>query len=151
MKNSKPISRWDFYVLVLVLLLLFLFILLLSAQHYKEIPALKKHRFRNKHNVLPVGRLKLVKDPYYVDDNNIIWQRRTFLHSIFHHPFKNYTFETIDSKKRSSSEAIISKSDFDKNRMRFKNGSFNYYSSYTHPVSHFFADVLPIALYYFVS
>jgi len=144
MKNPKPIWRWFLYTLGL---LLFLFILLL-AQHYKEIPTLKEHRVRNKHNILPAKKLKLVKDPYYVDDDNITWKKRTFLHSIFHNPLKNYTFETMNSKKVSSSEAIILASDFDKGRMRFKNGSFNYYSSYTHPVSHFFADVLPIALYY---
>ena len=143
MKNPKPIWRWVLYTLGL---LLTLFILLLT-QNYSKIPTLKKHRFRNKHNILPAKKLKLMKDPYYVDANNITWKKRTFLHSIFHNPFNNYTFETINSKKVSSSEAIILASDFDKGRMRFKNGSFNYYSSYTHPVSHFFADVLPIALY----
>ena len=147
MKNPKPTWRWVLYTFGLLLTLFILW----WTQNHSKIPTLKTHRFRNKHNILPVGRLKLVKDPYYVDDNNITWKKRTFLHSIFHNPFKNYTFETIDSKKRSSSsEAIISKSDFDKGRMRFKNGSFNYYSSYTHPVSHFFADVLPIALYYWL-
>lgn len=148
MKNIKPTRiRWWLYIFAF---LLFLFTLLL-AQHYKEIPTIKKHRFRNKHNILPARKLKLVKEPYYIDENHITWIKRAFLHSIFHNPFKHYTFETIDSKKISSSEAIILASDFDKGRMRFKNGTFNYYSSYTHPISHFFADVLPIALYYFVS
>ena len=145
MKNLKPISRWLLYILVL---LLFLFILLL-AQNYGKIPSLQKHRSRNKDNILPAGRLRLVREPDYVDDNNIIWRKRTFLQSVFHHPFKNFTFETVNPKKISSSEAVILKSDFDKGRMRFKNGSFNYYSSFTHPIDHFFADVLPIALYYF--
>ena len=75
------------------------FFILLLSQNYNKIPNLKKHRFRNKHNILPARKLKLVKDPYYVDDNNITWIKRAFLHSIFHHPFKNYTFETIDSRK----------------------------------------------------
>jgi|LakMenEpi03Aug12_release.lakeMendotaPanAssembly.Ray.scaffolds.fasta_scaffold218767_2 hypothetical protein len=145
MKNPKPIWRWFLYTLGLLLTVVFILFL---APHYKEIPTFKKHRFRNKHNILLAGRLKLVKGPYYVDDNNITWKKRTFLQSIFHNPLKNYTFETVNSKKVSSSEAVILKSDFDRGRMRFKNGSFNYYSSYTHPVSHFFADVLPIALYF---
>lgn len=145
MKSSKPIWRWVLYTLGLLWIVVFI---LLWTQNYSKIPTLKKHRVRNKHNILPVGRLKLVKEPYYVDANNITWVKRTFLHSIFHSPFKNYTFETMNSKKVSSSEAVILKSDFDKGLMRFKNGFFNYYSSYTHPISHFFADVLPIALYY---
>jgi len=142
MKNRKLIWIWLLYVG------LFLFIILL-AQNYNKIPSRKQHRSRNKDNILPAKKLKLFKDPYYIDDNDVMWIRRSFLHSIFHNPFKNYTFETIDSTKVSSSEAVILKSDFDKGLMCFKNGSFNYYSSYNHPIDHFFADVLPIALYYF--
>jgi hypothetical protein len=142
MKSRKTIWVWFVYVAS------FLFIVLL-AQNYKLIPTRKQHMSRNKYNILPANKLRLLKEPYYIDDNHIMWRKRAFLQSLFHNPFKNYTFETMNPKKVSSSEAIIIKSDFDKGIMRFRNGTFNFYSSYTHPIEHFFADVLPIALYYF--
>jgi hypothetical protein len=60
---------------------------------------------------------------------------------------KNYTFETYCLNEISSSEATITIADFENGIMRFKPEYFNYYSSYYSPVSHFFADVLPIILY----
>jgi hypothetical protein len=133
---------------IVITVALFLFIVLL-AQNYNKIPTRKEHQSRNKYNILPAKNLKLLKEPYYVDDNHVTWIKRSFFRSIFHNPFKNYTFETMNSKQISSSEAVILASDFDKGHTHFKNGSFNYYSSYNHPIDHFFADVLPIGLYYF--
>ncbi len=126
--------------------LLFTFIVLL-AMYYDEIPTKKVHMNRNKHNVLPSKHLKLVKEDIYIDEDRKTWMKRPFYLSLLHNPLKNYVFETISSKKVSSSEAIIKKSNFDKGVMKFENGSFNFFSSYNHPVDHFFADVLPDVLY----
>lgn len=134
---------WLLYIFAVALIA---FIVLL-AMNYDKIPTKKVHMNRNKHNVLPSKRLKLVKDDIYVDENRKTWMKRPFYLSLFHDPLKNYVFETINSKKASSSEAIIKKSNFDKGVMKFENGSFNFYSSHNHPVDHFFADVLPDALY----
>jgi hypothetical protein len=101
-------------------------------------------------NILPVGKLMLITnngDEYYLDENNIKWKKRTFFRNLLHNPFKNYTFETYYPNDISSSEATITITDFENGIMRFKPESFNYYSSYYSPVSHFFADVLPIILY----
>jgi hypothetical protein len=56
-------------------------------------------------------------------------------------------FETYDVNKQSSSEVQILKTDFDSGVQKFKTSSFNYYSSFNSPVSHFFADVVPIIIY----
>lgn len=134
---------WLLYIFAFTL---FAFIVLLT-QYYDEIPTYKEHVYRNKHNVLPEKKLTLVKDNIYIDDNRIIWMKQYFYQNLFHNPFDNYTFESVNEKKESSSEAVIRKRDFDKGKMKFKNGSFNYYSSYKHPIDHFFADVLPIPMY----
>jgi len=137
--------------LLKVIFLLFLFFrLILLVENYHKIPTKIEHINRNKMNIIPVGKLTLIPnngDEYYLDENNIKWKKRTFFRNLLHNPFKNYTFETYDSTDISSSEATITISDFENGIMRFKPESFNYYSSYYSPVSHFFADVLPIILY----
>ena len=139
--------KFQFQVIFLLLLSLCLILLLLN---YHKIPTKIQHINRNKMNILPVGKLMLVPnngDEYYLDENNIKWKKRTFFRNLLHNPFKNYTFETYNPDDISSSEATITITDFENGIMRFKTGSFNYYSSYYSPVSHFFADVLPIILY----
>ena len=128
----------------LQILLSFLFIFL--VENYHKIPTKIQHINRNKTNILPVGKLTLMDD-YYLDENNIKWKKRSFLRNLLHNPFKNYTFETYSPNYIYSSEATITITDFENGIMRFKPESFNYYSSYYSPVSHFFADVLPIILY----
>jgi len=129
---------------VIFLLLLSVFIMLLIGNYHK-IPTRTQHINRNKTNILPAGKLRLSKGGYYLDENNIKWKKRTFFRNLLHNPFRNYTFETYYPNY--SSEATITIADFEKGIMRFKPESFNYYSSYDSPVSHFFADILPIILY----
>lgn len=133
-----------------IFLLLLSLLLILLLQNYHKIPTKIQHINRNKMNILPVGKLTLIPnngDEYYLDENNIKWKKRTFFRNLLHNPFKNYTFETYNPDDISSSEATITITDFENGIMRFKTGSFNYYSSYYSQVSHFFADVLPIILY----
>ena len=137
----------QFQVIFLLLLGLCLILLL---PNYHKIPTKIQHINRNKMNILPVGKLTLIPnngDEYYLDENNIKWKKRTFFRNLLHNPFKNYTFESYNPDDISSSEATITITDFENGIMRFKTGSFNYYSSYYSQVSHFFADVLPIILY----
>ena len=134
----------------LIFLLLLILPLILLVQNYHKIPTKIEHINRNKTNILPAGKLMLIPnngDEYYLDENNIKWKKRTFFRNLLHNPFKNYTFETYCPNDISSSEATITITDFENGIMRFKPESFNYYSSYHSPVSHFFADVLPIILY----
>ena len=128
----------------LQILLSFLFIFL--VENYHKIPTKIQHINRNKTNILPVGKLTRMDD-YYLDENNIKWKKRSFLRNLLHNPFKNYTFETYSPNYVYSSEATITITDFENGIMRFKPESFNFYSSYYSPVSHFFADILPIILY----
>ena len=133
-----------------IFLLLLGFLLILIVQNYHKIPTKIQHINRNKKNIIPVGKLTLITnngDEYYLDENNIKWKKRTFFRNLLHNPFKNYTFETYSPDDISSSEATITITDFENGIMRFKPESFNYYSSYYSPLSHFFADVLPIILY----
>jgi len=136
------------FQVIVLLLLNFLFILI--VQNYHKIPTKIQHINRNKTNILPVGKIILIPnngDEYYLDENNIKWKKRSFLKNLLHNPFKNYTFETYFPNDVYSSEASITITDFENGIMRFKPESFNYYSSYYSPVSHLFADVLPIILY----
>jgi len=136
-----------FQVIFLLLLCLSLILLLLN---YHKIPTKIQHINRNKMNILPVGKLTLIPnngDEYYLDENNVKWKKRTFFRNLLHNPFKNYTFETYSPDDIYSSEATVTITDFENGIMRFKPESFNYYSSYYSPVSHLFADVLPIILY----
>jgi len=130
-------------ILTIIILLFFL----IFIQNYSKIPSLTVHINRNKYNIFPVGHLIQVKDDKYIDQNNIIWIKRGFFTSLLHNPFQYYVFETYDIKKQGSSEVEILKKDFDNGNQNFKPTSFNYYSSFNSPLSHFFADVLPIIMY----
>ena len=131
----------------MILHILLILIIIIVYKNYDKIPLKEDHINRNKYNVFPDGKLIYVKDNTYVDNNGIIWIRRFFLNSIFHNPFEYYVFETYDSNKTSSSEVEILKTDFDNNNQNFKPPSYNYYSSFNHPISHLFADVIPIMIY----
>jgi hypothetical protein len=132
---------------MILYILLILIILIIVYKNYDKIPSKEDHINRNKYNVFPAGKLTHVKGNTYVDNDGIIWIRRFFLNSIFHNPFENYVFETYDPNKKSSSEVEILKTDFDNNHQNFKPASYNYYSSFNHPISHLFADVIPIIIY----
>lgn len=137
--------RSNIYSIVTTLIIIcFLFII---WQNFEKIPSKKEHITRNKHNILPVGRLTLIKNNQYSDDNGVVWIRRGFFTSIFHQPFKNYTFETYNVHKLSSSEITIDIHDFDNGIMNYKTSTYNYYSSIQYPLSHFFSDVLPTFIY----
>jgi hypothetical protein len=126
--------------LLFLLFLLFLFWLYIDIKDY--------HINRNRYNVLPVGKLTLIKTNEYRDENGIRWLKRGFLHSLLHNPFKYYVFETYDSKIESSSEFIVLKTNFDTyNAITFEPSSFNYYSSFRFPVKHFFTDVIPFLFF----
>jgi hypothetical protein len=115
--------------------------------NYDKIPSRIDHINRNKYNILPVGHLNHVDGNKYIDSNNVIWFNRGFLNSLLHNPFTNYIFETYDPQQMSSSEVQILKKEFDKGIQNFRASSFNYYSSFHSPMSHLFADVLPIIIY----
>ena len=91
--------------------------------------------------------MSLIKDDEFIDESGILWVKRGFLNSILHNPFKYYIFETYDKTKISSSEVEILKREFDEGNQIFSPSSFNYYSSFNYPISHFFADILPIVMY----
>ena len=131
----------------LLYILLILIILIIIYKNYDKIPSREDHINRNKYNVFPAGKLTHVKDNTYVDNDGIIWIRRFFINSIFHNPFENYVFETYDVNKIASCEVEILKTDFDNNYQNFKPASYNYYSSMNDPISHLFADIIPIMIY----
>ena len=135
------------YLLHILLILTIIIILIIIYKKYNKIPSKADHINRNKYNIFPVGELKHIKENTYFDNNGIIWIRRTFLKSILHNPFKYYVFETYDINKKSSSEVEILKKDFDNNYQNFKPASYNYYSSINYPISHLFADIIPIIIY----
>lgn len=147
-KWNKLINlKYNIKMKYVVLVILFIIILLIFYFNYSKIPSFEDHVNRNKNNVLPLGKLTNIKDNKYLDENNIIWIKRGFMASLLHNPLKYYIFEEYNSKKQSSSEAEILKKNFDNGKQFFKPASFNYYSSINSPLSHFFADVLPIIIY----
>jgi hypothetical protein len=127
---------------ILTIIILCIFII-----NFSKIPSYSEHISRNKYNVIPIGILRHINSNNYIDENGVIWVKRGFLRSLLHNPFKYYVFETYDVNKQSSSEVQILKTDFDSGVQKFKTSSFNYYSSFNSPVSHFFADVVPIIIY----
>ena len=131
-------------ILIICIICIIFFII---YNNYYKIPKRIDHINRNKYNIFPLGYLIHLKDDKYIDQNNIIWIKRGFFTSLLHNPFQYYVFETYDVQKQSSSEVEILKKDFDNGKKNFKPTSFNYYSSFNSPVSHFFADVLPIIMY----
>jgi len=128
---------------ILIIIGIIFFILI----NYYKVPSYSAHINRNKYNRVPVGNLRYINKNKYIDQNNIVWIKRGFLNSLLHNPFKYYIFETYDTNKQSSSEVQILKQDFNSGKQNFKPASFNYYSSFHSPISHFFADVLPIIIY----
>ena len=128
------------------IILIIIIIIVIIYNNYDKIPSKIDHINRNKYNVFPVGKLRHINNDNFIDENNIIWKRRSFFRSILHNPFKYYIFETY-SDHQSSSEVEVLKSDFDNNLQNFKHSSYNYYSSFNYPLSHLFADVIPIIIY----
>ena len=133
-----------FNIILTIIIIIFIGVF---YKNYNKIPSKINHINRNKYNIFPVGQLQYIKDNEYIDNNNIIWIRRTFLTSILHNPFKYYVFETYDTNKMSSSEVEVLKKDFDSGHQNFKPASYNYYSSFNYPLSHLFADIIPIIIY----
>jgi len=117
--------------------------------NYAKIPTKQEHVDRNRYNRKPVGTLRFQENNRFVDDLGVVWLRRNFLQSVFHNPLKNYVFETYDLNKTQSSEVEADKQKFDNGEQIFQTASFNFYSSFRFPVSHFFADMLPSFLYLF--
>jgi len=133
-------------IFAIFVILILIIIILIIYNNYDKIPSKIEHINRNKYNVFPVGKLRHINNDNFIDENNIIWKRRTFFNSILHNPFKYYVFETY-SPDKSSSEVEVLKSDFDNNSQNFKPASYNFYSSFNYPLSHLFADVIPIIIY----
>ncbi len=131
----------------ILLLVIIIVILIIIYKNYDKIPSKIDHINRNKNNIIPLGQLRYIKDNEYIDNNGIIWIRRTFLTSILHNPFKYYVFETYSPHQISSSEVKVLKTEFDNGYQNFKPASYNYYSSFNYPLSHLFADVIPIIIY----
>ena len=131
---------------LIILSMIILFLILIKI-NYDKIPSRINHINRNQYNQFPIGKLSLIKDDEFIDESGILWVKRGFLNSILHNPFKYYIFETYDKTKISSSEVEILKRDFDEGNQNFSPSSFNYYSSFNYPISHFFADILPIVMY----
>lgn len=145
---QKNKDKYEYFTIKNISLALTLFlIILIFYLNYSKIPSFENHVNRNKYNVFPKGKLINIKDNKYIDENNVTWIKRGFMNSLLHNPFKYYVFETYDTKKQSSSEVEILKNKFDNGNQKFKPASFNYYSSFNSPISHFFADVLPIIIY----
>lgn len=125
----------------------FILLLLLIYVYFDQIPSVYEHRNRNQHNIFPVGKLTHYRDNKYIDAAGIVWAKRGFFKRLLHNPFMYYVFESYDPKKQYSFEVQTLKHDFDKGIQRFTLGTFNFYSSITHPLSHLMADVLPIVIY----
>ena len=144
MIKNNVFSGYDKFIITVATL--FGLLLVLLFQNYDKIPSYKEHVNRNEYNVLPVGKLSHTKGDEYVDDGGVKWLKRAFYRNLFHNPLKYYTFETKANANanRGTSETSI----LIKGKKGFKDESFNYYSSYNHPVNHFFADILPIAIYF---
>ena len=112
-----------------IYLLLFIIVSILFVTNYHKIPTRVQHANRNKTNILPVGKLRLIPnngDEYYLDANNIKWKKRTFIRNLLHNPCKNYTFETYYPDVIYSNESTITIADFESGNMIFKPQSFNY-------------------------
>ena len=132
--------KYLLYILLIIIIIIF-------YKNYHKIPSKEDHINRNKYNVFPVGKLRHIKGNTYIDNAGIIWIKRTFLRSLLHNPFRYYVFETYDANKISSCEVEILKTDFDNNYQNFIPASYNYYSSINDPISHLFADIIPIIIY----
>ena len=116
--------------------------------NYRKIPSKTDHISRNQYNIFPIGKFVSTDNYKYIDSDGVVWYKRTFLNSLFHNPFKYYVFESYNALKTSSFEVEILKKKFDNGSLDFTPASFNYYSSFRFPISHFFADILPIIIYF---
>ena len=132
---------------VIIYIFLAVSLIVIFYNNYNIIPSKIDHINRNKYNISPIGPLRHIKGNKYIDYNNVIWIKRGFFKTLLHNPFKYYIFETYSPQQISSSEVEILKKDFDNGIQNFKISSFNYYSSFNSPISHFFADVFPIIIY----
>jgi hypothetical protein len=130
-----------------LLYILLIIIIIIVYKNYHKIPSKEDHINRNKYNVFPVGKLRHIKGNTYIDNAGVIWIKRTFIKSLLHNPFKYYVFETYSPDQISSSEVAVLKTEFDSGYQNFKPTSYNYYSSFNYPLSHLFADVIPIIIY----
>jgi hypothetical protein len=132
---------------IIITIIFCIILAVIIYNNYDNIPSRIDHINRNKYNILPVGTLRHIAGNKYIDYNNVIWIKRGFLNSLLHNPFTNYVFETYNRHQISSSEVQILKTEFDNGIQNFRASSFNYYSSFNSPISHLFADVLPIIIY----
>jgi hypothetical protein len=130
-----------------ILLFITIIAFIIVIKNYSKFPSRETHIYRNNYNVPPKGHLTFIKDNKYIDGAGIIWYKRNFMQSLLHNPFMYYVFETYDELTTHSSEVVVLKTDFDSGNQIFKPASFNFYSSFRFPVSHLFADVLPIFIY----
>lgn len=131
-------------IILFICALVFFIVLYLNI---RKIPSMREHINRNQYNIFPRGTLIHSVDNKYIDEAGMIWIKRGFLHRLLHNPFKYYVFESYDPHREYSFEVEAVKEDFDKGIQKFRFGTFNFYSSITHPISHMFADVLPIIIY----
>jgi hypothetical protein len=129
--------------------IIIIIIIAIIVWNYDKIPSYNIHKNRNINNIVPIGSLTKNNNDkeLYTDNNGVLWRKRSFLQSLLHDPFANYVFESYDKNKISSSEVLINKKLFDNGKQSFIPSSFNFYSSYEYPISHIFADVIPIILY----
>ena len=131
------------------MLLYFIIGLIIIYFNIQYIPSYNEHTNRNINNILPYGKLKHIKSNKYQDEKGIIWLKRSWFQSIFHEPNKYYVFESDNPNLNSSYEAVILQRDFDNNIYKFDHGTYNYSSSFRHPIKHFFSDMLPSIIYIF--
>lgn len=130
-----------------ILLFITIIALIIVIKNYNKLPSRETHINRNNYNVPPKGYLTFIANNKYIDGNGIVWYKRNFMQSLLHNPFMYYVFETYDEITTHSSEVVALKTDFDSGNQIFKSSSFNFYSSFRSPISHLFADVLPIFIY----
>lgn len=134
---------------------------------FKCIPTRHQHNSRNRFNKTPTGLLTHAGqiDQYnqkvYTDENGNEWHLLKWYHSIFHNPIKNLKFQYYHcdehpNVKECSSEIIVPKKyvehEFDGtskiHSVYVQDGSFNFKDfKKTNHIAHFFADILPTALY----
>ncbi len=122
-------------------------------------PSYESHCSRNDYNTIPTFDMQCIGGQpgqkysvYYDARTDTRWIMMPWYLSVFHNPCKNckllcYDADVIDGAT-GSSEIILPKSALHDNLLdisMIKQGSYNYY---THGIRHFFADILPVALYF---
>lgn len=145
----------------------------MSEPIVKFFPSKYQHISRNKHNIIPVWGLTSTEDKdqhkqsIFIDAVGREWRKLKWYHALFHNPAKNAKFVyyhcdnknagcAFDPKCTGSSEVIVPKKYIainpDKSQtisiLNIYSGSYNYKDfRKTSHFAHFFADVLPVALY----